>query len=86
MTIDAVKKETERYVLGDDQRFNTKPVAPTKRATNVVDVTFTTQAGLEIILYDAEGAVHRSPITPAGAANLIRRLAGYLATHHEAAL
>jgi hypothetical protein len=42
----------------------------------------TQQTGMEILLYDARGDVHRAVITPAAAANLIRRLAGYLATHH----
>jgi hypothetical protein len=86
--MDPVKQETNRYLMGDvDNRTRPAPPRlPQPKPTNLVDATFTKERGLEIILYDAESTPHRSPITPAAAANLIRRLAGYLATHHEAAL
>jgi hypothetical protein len=81
--MDPVKLETARYATGDDHRFSVKVVGGVMpRTVNLVDVSFTNERGMEILLYDARGDAHRAIITPAAAANLIRRLAGYLATHH----
>jgi hypothetical protein len=85
--MDPVKLEDARYATGDvDRRIKPpKPITLQPRATNLVDAIFTHKRGLEVIIYDAEGVLHRCPITPAQSAALIRRLAGYLATHHGSA-